>query len=340
MALIEATDLVKTYAMGDQAVHALDGVTLSIEAGEFVAVMGASGSGKSTLMNIRGCLDRPTSGHYRLAGEAIDAMSGDELAATRNKRIGFVFQQFNLLPRTSAVENVELPMIYAGIKPAERRARALASLERVGLAERAGRLVGQDQLRRVDERARDRDALLLAAGKLGRRVPRAIGQADARQAGERPFVARGRLHASVDERQLDVLARARAREQVELLEHEADAPVARCRELVAAHRVGRFAREPVLARRRPVEAAEDVHQRALARAGSAHHGDELARFDRQRHAVERMDDLVAHGVGLDQIDGLDKCHAPALPQVSGLRTAAAARRGARPLPRRRPCPAR
>ena len=138
MALIEATDLVKTYAMGDQAVHALDGVTLSIEAGEFVAVMGASGSGKSTLMNILGCLDRPTSGHYRLAGEAVDAMSGDELAATRNKRIGFVFQQFNLLSRTSAVENVELPMIYAGIKPAERRARALASLERVGLAERAG----------------------------------------------------------------------------------------------------------------------------------------------------------------------------------------------------------
>ena len=138
MALIEATDLVKTYAMGDQAVHALDGVTLSIEAGEFVAVMGASGSGKSTLMNILGCLDRPTSGHYRLSGEAIDAMSGDELAATRNKRIGFVFQQFNLLSRTSAVENVELPMIYAGIKPAERRARALASLERVGLAERAG----------------------------------------------------------------------------------------------------------------------------------------------------------------------------------------------------------
>ena len=138
MALIEATDLVKTYAMGDQAVHALDGVTLSIEAGEFVAVMGASGSGKSTLMNILGCLDRPTSGHYRLAGEAVDAMSGDELAATRNKRIGFVFQQFNLLSRTSAVENVELPIIYAGIKPAERRARALASLERVGLAERAG----------------------------------------------------------------------------------------------------------------------------------------------------------------------------------------------------------
>ncbi len=137
MALIEASNLVKTYAMGEQTVHALDGVTLSIDAGDFVAVMGASGSGKSTLMNILGCLDRPTSGHYRLAGEAVDAMSGDELAATRNRRIGFVFQQFNLLPRTSAVENVELPMIYAGIKPAARRARALASLARVGLAERA-----------------------------------------------------------------------------------------------------------------------------------------------------------------------------------------------------------
>ena len=138
MALIEATDLVKTYAMGDQAVHALDGVTLSIEAGEFVAVMGASGSGKSTLMNILGCLDRPTTGQYRLAGEAADAMSGDQLAATRNRRIGFVFQQFNLLARTSARENVELPLVYAGVKPAARHERALASLARVSLADRAG----------------------------------------------------------------------------------------------------------------------------------------------------------------------------------------------------------
>ena len=137
MALIEATALVKTYAMGEQIVHALDGVSLSVDAGEFVAVMGASGSGKSTLMNILGCLDLPTSGHYRLAGEAVDTMSGDQLAATRNRRIGFVFQQFNLLARTSAVENVELPMVYSGTKPAERRARALAALERVGLAGRA-----------------------------------------------------------------------------------------------------------------------------------------------------------------------------------------------------------
>ena len=137
MALIEARSLVKTYRMGEQVVHALDGVSLAIDAGEFVAVMGASGSGKSTLMNILGCLDRPTSGTLRLAGEEVEALDGDALASIRNRRIGFVFQQFNLLPRTSAVDNVELPMVYAGIKPAERRTRALAALQRVGLGERA-----------------------------------------------------------------------------------------------------------------------------------------------------------------------------------------------------------
>jgi putative ABC transport system ATP-binding protein len=138
MALIEAEGLVKTYTMGEQTVHALRDVSLRIDEGEFVAVMGASGSGKSTLMNILGCLDRPTAGIYRLAGEEVEAMEGDALASIRNRRIGFVFQQFNLLPRTSALENVELPMVYAGIKPEQRRARALEALSRVGLAERSG----------------------------------------------------------------------------------------------------------------------------------------------------------------------------------------------------------
>ena len=134
--LIQARDLSKTYTMGEQTVHALRGVSLDIAEGEFVAIMGASGSGKSTLMNILGCLDLPTSGQYRLVGEAVEAMAQDQLASIRNRRIGFVFQQFNLLPRTSALENVELPMLYAGVKAAERHARALAALQRVGLGER------------------------------------------------------------------------------------------------------------------------------------------------------------------------------------------------------------
>ena len=134
--LIQATNITKSYVMGDQTVHALRGVSLDIAEGDFVAIMGASGSGKSTLMNILGCLDLPTAGEYQLAGEAVQGMLGDQLASIRNRRIGFVFQQFNLLPRTSALENVELPMVYAGIGAALRRERAMAALRQVGLADR------------------------------------------------------------------------------------------------------------------------------------------------------------------------------------------------------------
>src|SRR5512138_2506331 len=137
MALIELRDVTKVYDTGDVQVKALDGVSLDVEAGESVAVMGASGSGKSTLMNLLGCLDRPTSGSYRLAGDDV-RLDRNRLAEIRNRTLGFVFQSFNLLARTSAVENVELPLLYSGVAPAERRRRALAALGRVGLAERAG----------------------------------------------------------------------------------------------------------------------------------------------------------------------------------------------------------
>ncbi len=136
MALIALQDISKTYAMGDVAVHALQGVTAAIAAGDFVAIMGPSGSGKSSFMNIVGCLDRPSSGTYDLDGHRVDAMTRDELAHVRNKKIGFVFQTFNLLPRTSARENVELPLLYNGASGEERRARALERLRWVGLAGR------------------------------------------------------------------------------------------------------------------------------------------------------------------------------------------------------------
>ncbi|MFZ6181002.1 ABC transporter ATP-binding protein [Nannocystis pusilla] len=134
--ILEATDLVKTYKMEDVEVRALRGVSLAVRPGEFVSIMGTSGSGKSTMMNILGCLDRPTSGSYKLAGREVSKLGRGDLATVRNKVLGFVFQSFNLLARTSAQENVELPMVYAGVGAAERRERAIASLEKVGLGKR------------------------------------------------------------------------------------------------------------------------------------------------------------------------------------------------------------
>jgi putative ABC transport system ATP-binding protein len=136
--VIRLENVFKTYDLGEIQVHALRGVTLEVSEGEFVAVMGPSGSGKSTIMNILGCLDRPTKGHYFLDGVDVSGMSKTELARIRNRKLGFVFQQFNLLSRTSALENVELPTVYAGVSPEERSMRAMEALTRVGLADRAG----------------------------------------------------------------------------------------------------------------------------------------------------------------------------------------------------------
>ena len=165
--LIEVRDLAKVYGEGDTAVHALRGVSLGIRSGEFVAIMGPSGSGKSTFMHLLGCLDRPTSGSYRLAGEEVSHLSRDQLAVVRNRRIGFVFQSFNLLARTSAAENVELPLLYAGVPRDERVRRARRLLEMVGLGARAAHkpseLSGGQQQRVAIARALANGAPLLLA---------------------------------------------------------------------------------------------------------------------------------------------------------------------------------
>ena len=141
--LIELKDIYKIYPMGEETVHALDGVNITIDQGEFVAIVGSSGSGKSTAMNIIGCLDVPTSGTYHLGGVDVSTMEDDQQADIRNKMLGFIFQQYNLIPKLSVLENVELPLLYAGVPADQRRERAIRSLERVGLADKKKNLPSQ-----------------------------------------------------------------------------------------------------------------------------------------------------------------------------------------------------
>ncbi|MBW6435309.1 ABC transporter ATP-binding protein [Actinoplanes hulinensis] len=165
--VLQVTDLKKIYGLGEATVHALRGVSLTVERGDYVAIMGSSGSGKSTLMNILGALDIPSSGQYLLDGVDVSRLSDGQLALARNRLIGFIFQAFNLIPRTSAVANVELPLAYAGVRPKERRRRAMAALEVVGLADRAGhepnQLSGGQQQRVAVARALVTEPALLLA---------------------------------------------------------------------------------------------------------------------------------------------------------------------------------
>jgi len=186
--LIRIDNVTRVYHAGEVEVRALAGVSLDIEAGEFVAIMGASGSGKSTLMHLIGCLDRPTSGRYLLEGREVSGLSRNALAEVRNRTMGFVFQSFNLLARTSAVENVELPLVYAGVPAADRRRRAIESLRQIGLGDRLehqpGQMSGGQQQRVAIARALVGGPRLLLADE-------PTGNLDSRTSGEVMALLRG-----------------------------------------------------------------------------------------------------------------------------------------------------
>jgi len=234
--LIETKDLRKTYHVGVEPVHALRGVNLSIERNEMVAIMGSSGSGKSTLMNLLGCLDRPTSGLYRLDGRLVSKMGARELARVRNQRIGFVFQSFELLPRTSALANVELPMIYGRGSWLGRRRRARAALERVGLADRVHHRPNQ-----------------LSGGQKQRvAIARALVSDPAIVMADEPT---GNLDSQTTEEILDLFAALHAEGQTIILVTHEDDVAARCQRVIRL-------RDGEIATDLPV--ADDLAQRTAA----------------------------------------------------------------------------